>query len=474
MSIPTVVTKAGLQPQTPSALLAQLLALVASTTPGYTAQLPGSLIEDISSTDVGAVSIIDAARVELVNSLTPYGANEFLLNQLGQIYGVQADVVTNTSVNVIFTGSVGFIVPAGFVVSDGTYQYVVQSGGVIGSGGVTVELYCLATIAGSWAVPINTVNQLITSVPTYITLSVNNLIAGTPSSGEQTTDDYRAQVINAGLVAAQGMPTYVKTLLNNVAGVQSRLISIQQQTIANGGGWKILVGGGDLYAQAYAIYQGLFDVSLLVGSVLNVTAITKATAGVVTTDLNHGYTSGQVVYINGILGMTALNGIPLTITVISLKTFSIGVNTTSYPTYISGGICTPNLRNNAISIIDSPDTYTVTYVTPPQQIVTVGFVWNSVATNAVTNNAVSQLAAPALVTYINSITVGQPVNIFTMQSVFTASIATLIPANLITRMVINVFINGILTAPDAGTGAISGDIEGYFYAASNAITIQQG
>jgi hypothetical protein len=164
----------------------------------------------------------------------------------------------------------------------------------------------------------------------------------------------------------------------------------------------------------------------------------------------------------------------LTITVISLKTFSIGVNTTSYPTYISGGICTPNLRNNAISIIDSPDTYTVTYVTPQQQIVTVGFVWNSVATNAVTNNAVSQLAAPALVTYINSITVGQPVNIFTMQSVFTASIATLIPANLITRMVINVFINGILTAPDAGTGAISGDIEGYFYAASNAITIQQG
>ncbi len=474
MTIPTIVTTAGLQPQAPSDLLTQLITLVTAQTPGYTASLPGSLIEDISSTDVGAMSIIDAARVDLVNSMTPYAANMLLLNQLGQVYGVQKDITTNTSVNVIFTGSVGYIIQPGFTVSDGTYQYSVQTGGVIGSGGTSNEVYCIANTSGSWAVPINTVNQLVTSVPTYITLSVNNIIAGTPSSGAQTTDDYRAQVINAGLVASQGMPTYVKSLLTNVAGVQSRLVSIQQQSLANGGGWKILCGGGDLYAQAYAIYQGLFDVSLLVGSVLNVTNITQATNGVVTTNLNHGYTTGQVVYINGIVGMTALNGVALTITVLSTTTFSIGVNTTSYGAYVSGGVCTPNLRNNTISIIDVPDTYTVTYVTPPQQTVTVSFTWNSSATNAVTNNAVSQLAAPALVSYINSIIVGQPINVFSMQAVFTNAISSLIPSNLITRMIVNVFINGILTAPASGTGAIAGDIESYFYAASNAITIQQG
>lgn len=87
-TLPVVLDKSGLQPQSPLSLRAQLLALVAATNPGYTANLPGSLIEDISSTDVAALALIDSARVELVNSLTPYGANAFLLLQLGNIYGV--------------------------------------------------------------------------------------------------------------------------------------------------------------------------------------------------------------------------------------------------------------------------------------------------------------------------------------------------------------------------------------------------
>ena len=59
-----------------------LVALVASENPDYTANLPGSLIEDIASTDVGALTGIDQARVDAINSVTPYGANAFVLAQL--------------------------------------------------------------------------------------------------------------------------------------------------------------------------------------------------------------------------------------------------------------------------------------------------------------------------------------------------------------------------------------------------------
>src|SRR6185437_7072624 len=80
---PVVLTSQGLQPQSPAVLQQELLADVGATRPGYTANLPGILIEDVSSTVVAAIQLCDQAKVETVNSLTPNGANQFLLGQLG-------------------------------------------------------------------------------------------------------------------------------------------------------------------------------------------------------------------------------------------------------------------------------------------------------------------------------------------------------------------------------------------------------
>ncbi len=67
-TIPVALTTAGRVNQTPAALLTQLLASVATMAPGYTANLPGSLVEDISSTDVAALVICDQFVTELINS----------------------------------------------------------------------------------------------------------------------------------------------------------------------------------------------------------------------------------------------------------------------------------------------------------------------------------------------------------------------------------------------------------------------
>lgn len=266
MTIPVIMTKEGPIVADPSSLRARLLALVAETNPGYTANLPGSLIEDISSTDVGALVICDSFRVELINSISPYGANEFLLNQLGRIYGVERGASTRTSVNVVFSGPPGFIVAQGFIVSDGTNQYTTQASAIIGSVGETPLVFCLATTDGTWVVPENTVVNLVTSIPTSITdvtpVTVNNPQAGTPSEGEESLEDYRKGVLQAGLAVTQGMATMLRTDLRRVAGVQSRLVSVRQQT----GGYSIIVGGGDPYEVANAIFMGLFDISTLQGS----------------------------------------------------------------------------------------------------------------------------------------------------------------------------------------------------------------
>lgn len=475
--LPTVVTSAGLQPQTPQALLASLLALVAAQQPGYTAQLPGSLIEDISSTDVGALALIDSARVEAVNSLTPLGANLFTLYKLGQIYlgqGTAPAAPTNTAVEVVFTGSPGFVIAQGFTVSDGQFQYFVQDGGIIAGSGQSSPIACISSTSGTWAVPSNTVNQIVTSVPTGITLSVTNPLAGTPGAAQETAESFLTRVLQAGQAIGQGFPNFLRTLLNEVTGVNPALVSIRQ-TSSSPPLWEIIVGGsGDPYEIAYAIYSALFDINTLTGSILLVTSITQANPGVVTTNLNHGYSTGQTIEMTGIIGPTTLNGAPLTATVITETTFSIGVNTTSLPAYVSGGVVTPNLRNQLVSIVDYPDSYNIPFVIPPQQTVTLIVTYNTTESNFVSQAAIIQAGQPALVNYINTIPVGQPINLFELQSVFQQAISAVLPPQFLTRMVFTVNINGITTAPLSGTGIIQGDPESYFLTTISGVVISQG
>jgi hypothetical protein len=403
MTITTVMTTAGRTVTDVATLNANLIAGAVALSPGLTATLPGSLIEDISSTDTAALAVCDSAVSELVNSVTPYGANLFLLNQLGQIYlGAQngsQGAPTNNSVYLVFTGTPGYVIVQGFTVSDGTYQYTVQDGGVVGAIGVTSPLYCLAVLAGTWAIPSGTVNQLVTSVPSTITLSASNPLAGTAGLGTETEEAYRARILQSGIVTSTGTPSLLKTLLANVSGVQVNLVSVVQQV---SGGYEIIVGGGDPYEVAYAIFSSGVNITTLKGSTID------------------------------------------------------------------------SSRNVTATINDYPDTYDVIFVVPPQQTVSVSVTWNTTSTNIIADAAIAQLASAPLVSYINGLYVGVPINLYELQDTFQTAVASAIPKQLLTRMVFQVIINGSLVVPSAGTGIIAGDPESYFYTSAAAISIARG
>ena len=475
--IPTVVTAAGLQPTPPATLQQALVAGVTAISPGYTANLPGILIEDISSTDVLALTLIDQAKVETVNSLTPYGANDFLLTQLGNQAGVSLQGETNTSVYVVFSGTPGFVIVAGFTVSDGAYQYVVQSGGIIGSGGSSQPLFCVATQTGSWAIPSGTVTQTVTSVPSGITCTCNNPTAGTAGGAEQTNYQFRQAVLQANLAVAQGVPTFTKTKIGQVPNVQQNLVSMQQQP---GAGWEVIVGGGDPNEVGYAIYQGVGDVSLLKGSVYNITAIGDAYPALITTDKNHGYASGRIVTMSGITGtdnLTELNNTPYAVTVVSATTFTVNFTPTGGAVYDGGGVVSPNLRNITAAINDYPDVYQVIFVNPPSVQVAMTITWNTIATSFVSPASVAQLASTAVADYVNGIEVGQPLNLLEVEAVFLAAIAGIVATNLISALTISVSINGSGVEP---VGQLvyaepnSTVQESYFTTNSGLITVTQG
>jgi len=479
MSLPLVMGVSGPQPQSLVSLNQQIIDIATQLSPGLTTALPGSMIEDIASTDTAALALIDQAQVDLINSVTPYGANLFILNLLGQIYGVQQGVSTNTSVYVIFAGTPGFLIPTGLIVSDGTYQYLVQENSVIDASGYSQSVYCVATVSGTWAVPANTVTHVASAVPSAVGLTVTNPEPGTPSSGTETTDTYRARVLQAGLVTCAGTTEMVKYYLGQVNGVNPNLISVTYNSYYSK--WEVIVAGGDPYAVANAIFLGCGDPNAICGSALQILNVTNANPGVITTNLYHGYSANQLIHISGATGMTAINGDFYVNTVLSNTTFTISatsggtaIDTTSYPTYINGGLITPNFRNQVVSINSVPDLYQIPFVVPVQQTILVTVTWNTYAVNLVANSTIQALGAPAIVNYINDLSIGQPVNLLELQSVTAAAISPLAPTEQLSKLNFTVTIDGSIVSPLSGTTTIYGDQEGYFFMDTTQVTFTRG
>ena len=394
---PLNITEAGAIPTPPATLNALIIENVSAIVPDYTANLPGTLIEDLSSTVTAAAVQIDQGRVDAVNSLAEPTMSPYVLNQLGQAEGIPQGQATNTSAYVVFSGPAGYLIVPGFLVSDGTHQYAVQDGGTIGSSGSSSPLYVVATQSGIWTPGANTITQIVTSVPSGYTLTVTNPNSGTPGSSPQSVASYRSQIMQSRISTVQGTASTIRTLVGQVAGVNPRLISVLQAS----GGWEVIVGGGDPYEVAGAIYQGVLDLGSIVGSL-----------------------------------------------------------TTS--------------RNITVTITSPPNSYNVTFVSPPNQVVTLTATWNTTLVNFTGGGQVNQLAQPALTSYLNSIQVGQPINLLEATAVFQNAVSSVLDPSDLSTLDFTVYINGVETSPDAGTSVIPGDPESYCSATATAVTVVQG
>ena len=393
--LPLLFTAAGPIATPPATLNAALIAGVAAESPGYTAALPGLLISDMANTGTGALVVQDQARVDAVNSITPYTANPFVLAAQGLVLGVPQGVSANASVFVVFTGSPGYVIPPGFLVGDGTNQYAIQDGGTVATGGTSQPLYAVATNSGTFAIPASSVTVVVTSVPSPFTLTVTNPLAGVPAQAAETVAAYRSRVLTANQVSVQGTPTMLKTLVMAVPGVSPRLVSVLQ----SGTNWEVIVGGGDPYAVAGAIYQSMFDFASLVG---------KQTIG----------------------------------------------------------------TTESIAIEDYPDTYTITFVVPEQQTVGITCNWETAAgSNFVSNAVVAAAVVPAMVNYINGITVGRSISTLELEATFLAATAGIINPAFLSVLTFVVTINGIVEAPPSGGVLIAADPEGYYFSAPSNIVV---
>jgi hypothetical protein len=162
-----------------------------------------------------------------------------------------------------------------------------------------------------------------------------------------------------------------------------------------------------------------------------------------------------------------------TIASVTATTITTTTNGSGFGAYTGGAKLTPNPRNVTVSLFQNPDTYSITFVNPPQQTVTVAVTWNTTLPSFTAGTSVNQLAAPAIQSYVNSIFVGQPINLLEMTAVFQNAVASVIAAPNITTLQFVVTINGVTVSPGAGTSIIAGDPESYFFCSATGVTVTQ-
>ena len=397
-TLPLLMSASGPQPTPATTLQQALVAGAQALDPSITLNLPASLLEDLSSTSVADLALQDQARVDAVASVSPLGANDYVLNLLGQQFGIPRGLATNASVNVVFRGPVGYVIPSGFVVSDGVNQYAVQGGTVIGRSGQSPQVTAVCTNSNVFSIPANSVTILASSVPSGYNVTVTNPQAGTSAQGAQSSTSYRAQILQAVQATVTGTIPYLKTQLAAVPGVNPNQISVQQETSSI----KVVCGGGNSYEVALAILGVLVNPGVLTGSTVS------------------------------------------------------------------------SSRNITVSLFDAPDTYSIVYVNPVSQTVTVAVTWNTTLANFTSGAQVASLGAPAVQSYLNGLAIGQPINLITMSTIFVEAVSSVISEENLTTLTFAVTINGTAVSPEAGTSIIVGDVEGYFTASNSAVTVTQG
>lgn len=153
--------------------------------------------------------------------------------------------------------------------------------------------------------------------------------------------DYIATVSNGRLgttAIGTGFPTY-KLYKRYIAGAYyddrriakpvSGTVKVFKDAVEQVSGWTIDTATGIVTFTALSSF--------------NISAITKASPGVVTAT-GHTFSNGDLIYVSGVLGMAEVNDRVFTIGGVSGANFNLGIDTSAYTTYTSAGTAAKHIQ----------------------------------------------------------------------------------------------------------------------------------
>lgn len=157
----------------------------------------------------------------------------------------------------------------------------------------------------------------------------------------------RQSLITGGTIDANFVADYAVSIPFSILSVR------QNQTTKNA---KLAgVKWGDATSpQASAGSQDINNINVRDVNFVPIAGITKSTTPVVTTAYSHGFTTGRVISIDNVGGMTQVNAKFFTITVTGATTFTLNnTDSTGYGTYTSGGTSAQTMPSMRVPIFVS-------------------------------------------------------------------------------------------------------------------------
>lgn len=104
---------------------------------------------------------------------------------------------------------------------------------------------------------------------------------------------------------------------------------------------RVAIGGVEITntgATRWTVDTTTGQVTLAADKTRPVTAITQASQAVLDVGSGHGFVVNDVVHVSTVVGMTQINGLRGTVTAVGPTTITVGINSSAFSAYASGGV----------------------------------------------------------------------------------------------------------------------------------------
>ena len=238
---------------------------------GFT-NLPSGIQNNLLDESVIVISEIQDMLSNVMNSVSPLYANDFIVRELGAAFGLKIKDKTLPNTTITFYGLPGVVIPEGVAIgnADGSKKFITTKSDIINASG-QVSIYCEGADYYDTPTPANTLTVMLNQVLNVTSCTnLNDAVETTPA---ETISEFRTRFQNRALANRSGTVATLNDELKKVEGTVDRLCIYKASQIVEKGVSKavleVIVGGGDDYQVALAIFNSVLYPDIFVSNPSN-------------------------------------------------------------------------------------------------------------------------------------------------------------------------------------------------------------